>query len=561
MKLDGQVAIVTGAGRGIGSTIAQTLAREGAKVALVSRTRKQLENVRKEIEQAGGTAMVIPADVVDSGAVNGMVRKVLDTWKRIDILVNNAGIFSTPGPLWETEPSGWWNDVTVNLLGLYTCSHFVLPVMLEQRSGVVINMVGGGAPGPFPNATSYGSSKAAVGRLSDTMALELEGTGVMVFTTGPGLVRTDMTENLVKKSGDANWFPNIKEGLETGRDKDPSECAELILKLITRRDAKLQGRFLIVGGTADAIERADEVAEKDLFVLRIGMESPGESLHRALKAPREGSGQCKGKRIVVTGAGRGIGRSIAKALAREGAAVVVVARTAREVEEVVQEISVAGGEALACPADVTQEGEVKAMIAKAIGQFGGIDALFNNAGVFGPVGNISEVAPAEWWDAVSTNLLGTYLCCRYAVPHMLESGRGMIVNMLGGGAVRPKEMTSAYGASKAGVARMTDTLAVELRDTNIRVLAMGPGLVKTRMTETILKGEHADEVFADMKERFAQGLDCDPAETGELAVKMLTHPDKRLDGRLISVGFNEGVLDVPSVVEGTNQFLLRLKTT
>ena len=119
MKLNGHTTIVTGAGRGIGRGIAHVLAREGARVALVARTDKQLNQVLAEIEGAGGTALSIPTDVSDPAAVSQMVEKVLQECGQIDSLVNNAGLFSAPGPLWESDSADWWNDVKINLLGFY----------------------------------------------------------------------------------------------------------------------------------------------------------------------------------------------------------------------------------------------------------------------------------------------------------------------------------------------------------------------------------------------------------------------------------------------------------
>lgn len=191
----------------------------------------------------------------------------------------------------------------------------------------------------------------------------------------------------------------------------------------------------------------------------------------------------EGKVAIVTGGGRGIGRAIALALAREGAAVVVAARTKQEIEAVAGEIEASGGCALAVPTDVCQEASVQNMVRRAVEAFGRVDILVNNAGVPGPMGLITEIEDGEWDRTLDTNLKGVFLCAKAAVPHMIEQGGGNIINISSGaGFKRPRQRVRSmpYNVSKFGIEGLTHVLAVQLREHNICVNSLLPGVTDTR---------------------------------------------------------------------------------
>ena len=269
MKLSGQIAIVTGAGRGIGRAIAEQFAKEGAHVALVSRTRDELDALAQEIRDAGGTANVFMADVSELGQVSKVVAQVEETMGPIDVLVNNAGVHNGFGPIWEIDPDDWWMDMTVNVRGVFNFCHEVSKRMVERKAGRIINMVGGGFSGPSPNMSGYGASKTAVMRLTETIAAELKGCGVKVFAMAPGLVKTplnvkNMDRPVVKK------YMKLKEAFEAGRDIPPTVAAGIATELASGRMDALVGRVFQPSSDFDKLEaRVDEIVEKDLFTLRV----------------------------------------------------------------------------------------------------------------------------------------------------------------------------------------------------------------------------------------------------------------------------------------------------
>lgn len=190
-RLAGQVAIVTGAGRGIGAAIARSLAAMGARLVLAGRSREPLENTAGGIENAGGAAEVVACDVTRLATVESLASHVQQAYGRADILVNNAGISGPRGPMLELSPEGWDDVLNTNLRGVYYCIRTFAPMMIRARRGDIINISSLAGKNPVPNLAAYAASKWGLNGLTYAVAEELRAHNIRVSVICPGSVDTD----------------------------------------------------------------------------------------------------------------------------------------------------------------------------------------------------------------------------------------------------------------------------------------------------------------------------------------------------------------------------------
>ena len=199
-ELKGQCAIITGASRGIGAAAAVYMAAQGMKVVLAARSVKDCENVAAQILADGGEALALSCDVTDYQQVNAVVERAVEHFGRLDVLVNNAGTIDPIARLAESDPSGWSRVVDINLKGVYYGIRAVLPTMVAQNSGVIINISSGAATNPLDAWSHYCASKAGVLSLTQCVHKEYADTGIRCIGMSPGTVATDM-QHSIKDSG------------------------------------------------------------------------------------------------------------------------------------------------------------------------------------------------------------------------------------------------------------------------------------------------------------------------------------------------------------------------
>jgi NAD(P)-dependent dehydrogenase (short-subunit alcohol dehydrogenase family) len=265
------VALVTGGGRGIGQGIALRLAREGWAVAVTARSADQLEET---VRRSEGRMIAVAADIGDPESVQRMTREVEEKLGRVTLLVNNAGTGGPFGPLWETDPVEWWRCQEVNVRGPMLCCRAVLPGMIANRNGRIVNVASGAGCQALPDMSAYVISKTALIRLSEQLALELQPHGVSVFPIRPGIVRTAMVEEARAR------VPLIQRLLDEGREVTPERVAELVVLLASGRADALSGRLFSVDEDVDEVLRREaEVRAGDLYTLRLRkLEDPPPNL-------------------------------------------------------------------------------------------------------------------------------------------------------------------------------------------------------------------------------------------------------------------------------------------
>ena len=239
-----KVAIVTGAGRGIGRAIALALAKNSAKVAISDVDQESAGKVCAEITACGGGALAVQANVADELQVQAMVRQCLDRFGRIDILVNNAGIVSV-GPVTEITPETWDRVMAVNLRGVFLCCRAVFPFMMAQRSGKIINIasVAGKRGGGLLGNSCYAASKGGVIAFTKGIAREAGPYGINVNAISPALTDTEMTGGLTAKQREA-----ILQSMPLGRAGKPEDIAAAVCFLASDAAAFITGEIMDVDG-------------------------------------------------------------------------------------------------------------------------------------------------------------------------------------------------------------------------------------------------------------------------------------------------------------------------
>jgi NAD(P)-dependent dehydrogenase (short-subunit alcohol dehydrogenase family) len=268
VSLDGQVALVTGAGRGIGRAIALALSEAGAAVAVCARSEDEAGGLAREIADRGRRALAIRCDVTHRREVESMIAKVEAAIGLVDLLVSNAAQAGPIGPVAATDPDQWWRTLEVNLRGPLYCARAVLPGMLSRRRGRIINVSSGAGFAAWPMLSAYVVSKAALFRLSENLAAETRGHGVMVFAIDPGLVRTGMSESGLT-CGEPSIEEFFKDAFANHEDVSAEVAATLVVYLASGAADVLSGRYIFASeDVRQMVARAGEIEEQDLYVLR-----------------------------------------------------------------------------------------------------------------------------------------------------------------------------------------------------------------------------------------------------------------------------------------------------
>jgi len=268
--LVGEVAIVTGGGRGIGRAIAQRLAQAGATTILVARSTAELQSAVSHIKNTGGQATYVRADVTDHTDVERMVGNVLAEFGSINLLVNSAGDPGPIAPVWEMDIDRWWYCMEVNLRGPFLCAKAVLPQMIKQGCGRIVNIASASGLEPLAYDSAYVTSKSALLRLTENIAMETKTYGISIFSVDPGTVRTAMTEKVLQSVEMRTWMPWLQDIFDQGNDVPPERVAQLVRDLASGKADVLSGCLISIWDNIDEmVAQRNDIDGRNLYRLRL----------------------------------------------------------------------------------------------------------------------------------------------------------------------------------------------------------------------------------------------------------------------------------------------------
>lgn len=228
--LDNKVAVVTGAGRGIGAAIASKLAGLGASVVVCGRKRGPIENTAKSISQGGLKAVATECDVTDLRSVESLAQNVESNFGRLDVLINNSGIGSFKNPLHTLPPEEWDKVLNTNLRGVYYCIRSFVPLMVRSGGGHIVNISSLAGKNPLPNGAAYAASKWGLNGLSYSIAEELRGHNIRVSVVCPGSTNTDLSPH---------------EGKDPAKMLQPDDVAHVVEMLVTQESRSFASEVLL----------------------------------------------------------------------------------------------------------------------------------------------------------------------------------------------------------------------------------------------------------------------------------------------------------------------------
>jgi NADP-dependent 3-hydroxy acid dehydrogenase YdfG len=254
--MDSKVILITGGSRGIGQALAVSLANFGHLIAVTGRKLERLEATANLLPD---NSLILEVDVSDESAMAAAIERVIDHFGRLDVLINNAGTAGPGGPTWTASCEDWWKVHETNVKGPLVCINKVLPHMISRNSGIIINIGSYAAIRPTPGNSAYASSKAALARITDSIAAELVDYRIQIFCLSPGLVRTEMTKGVPV-------FDDIPDHKWNKAD----DVCRAVNELLTGKHENLSGRFLRVNDDIEELEaNLSKIVSDRLYQLRM----------------------------------------------------------------------------------------------------------------------------------------------------------------------------------------------------------------------------------------------------------------------------------------------------
>jgi NAD(P)-dependent dehydrogenase (short-subunit alcohol dehydrogenase family) len=275
MKLQNLVTLVTGASQGLGKAIAEAFVREGAHVAICARDRKMITTAKEDLEQiasSGQKILALGCDVASASEVAELFAAIDREVGPIDVLVNNAGIYGPKGPSEEVDLEEWMRAVEINLLGTFLPTRQAITRMKRRKRGKIVNLSGGGATNPLPMISAYAAAKAAVVRLTETLAEELREFGIQVNAVAPGALNTRLLDEVLQAGPNvvgAEFYQKALKQRDSG-GAPLQKAANVCVYLASAQSAGITGKLLsAIWDPWDRLHEFSEILDKsDIYTLR-----------------------------------------------------------------------------------------------------------------------------------------------------------------------------------------------------------------------------------------------------------------------------------------------------
>jgi NAD(P)-dependent dehydrogenase (short-subunit alcohol dehydrogenase family) len=272
--LEGETALVTGAGRGIGRAIAEALAAAGASVGLMARSKDQVDDAAAAIQNKGGKAVAIAGDVTNNADVERAVAET-QSFGPVSVLISNAGITGPYAPIWDADPEEWWRTQDVHVHGAFLCTRAVWAGMVQRGGGRVVVIASRAAERGGPNLSAYQIAKAGQLRFVESLAAEGAAIGIRAFAVHPGMVDTAFADAPLQRADAQKYLPEFVARIKEMR-KNPSlatpasRVADLCVFLASGGGDALSGRYFRVEEDWEEVARnAEQIAKDDLYTLRL----------------------------------------------------------------------------------------------------------------------------------------------------------------------------------------------------------------------------------------------------------------------------------------------------